>query len=49
MGERLDTVEHSPVRLLPPITASIIDTVVQHRPPGPLWTGTGSSARTRSP
>ncbi|OUC96756.1 hypothetical protein CA983_31340 [Streptomyces swartbergensis] len=26
------TVKHSPVRLLPLITASIVDTVVQHQP-----------------
>jgi ATP-binding cassette subfamily B protein len=35
------TVKHSPVWLLPLITASIIDTVVQHRPIGTLWTSTG--------
>lgn len=35
------TVEHSPIWLLPLITASIIDTVVQHRPVGSLWTSTG--------
>ncbi|MCZ9339572.1 ABC transporter ATP-binding protein, partial [Streptomyces sp. TRM76130] len=35
------TVKHSPVWLLPLITASIIDTVVQHRPVGELWTSTG--------
>jgi ATP-binding cassette subfamily B protein len=35
------TVKHSPVWLLPLITASIIDTVVQHRPISELWTSTG--------
>ncbi len=35
------TVKHSPVWLLPLITASIIDTVVQHGPIGDLWTSTG--------
>ncbi|QEV09788.1 ABC transporter ATP-binding protein [Streptomyces prasinus] len=35
------TVKHSPVWLLPLITASIIDTVVQHRPVSQLWTSTG--------
>ncbi|MGW0869660.1 ABC transporter ATP-binding protein [Streptomyces sp. NPDC002740] len=35
------TVKHSPVWLLPLITASIIDTVVQHQPIGTLWTSTG--------
>ncbi|MFE6821614.1 ABC transporter ATP-binding protein [Streptomyces sp. NPDC057690] len=35
------TVKHSPVWLLPLITASIIDTVVQHQPIGRLWTSTG--------
>ncbi|MEU9307580.1 ABC transporter ATP-binding protein [Streptomyces sp. NPDC048256] len=35
------TVKHSPVWLLPLITASIIDTVVQHQPIGGLWTSTG--------
>ncbi|MGY0071504.1 ABC transporter ATP-binding protein [Streptomyces sp. QTS137] len=35
------TVKHSPVWLLPLITASIIDTVVQHRPISQLWTSTG--------
>ncbi|MET7651981.1 ABC transporter ATP-binding protein [Streptomyces sp. NPDC005486] len=35
------TVKHSPIWLLPLITASIIDTVVQHRPIGGLWTSTG--------
>ncbi|MFJ3492344.1 ABC transporter ATP-binding protein [Streptomyces sp. NPDC086091] len=35
------TVKHSPVWLLPLITASIIDTVVQHRPIADLWTSTG--------
>ncbi|MEU3611966.1 ABC transporter ATP-binding protein [Streptomyces sp. NPDC006872] len=34
------TVKHSPVWLLPLITASIIDTVVQHQPIGRLWTST---------
>lgn len=35
------TVKHSPVWLLPLITASIIDTVVQHQPVSRLWAGTG--------
>jgi ATP-binding cassette subfamily B protein len=35
------TVKHSPIWLLPLITASIIDTVVQHRPIVELWTSTG--------
>lgn len=35
------TVKHSPIWLLPLITASIIDTVVQHRPVGRIWTSTG--------
>ncbi|MFD9003592.1 ABC transporter ATP-binding protein [Streptomyces sp. NPDC059582] len=35
------TVKHSPIWLLPLITASIIDTVVQHRPISGLWTSTG--------
>ncbi|KOU75967.1 ABC transporter [Streptomyces sp. MMG1533] len=35
------TVKHSPVWLLPLITASIIDTVVQRRPISELWTSTG--------
>ncbi|MCX5373597.1 ABC transporter ATP-binding protein [Streptomyces sp. NBC_00103] len=35
------TVKHSPIWLLPLITASIIDTVVQHQPVGRLWTSTG--------
>jgi ATP-binding cassette subfamily B protein len=35
------TVKHSPIWLLPLITASIIDTVVQHRPIAELWTSTG--------
>ncbi|WP_411147859.1 ABC transporter ATP-binding protein [Streptomyces sp. A30] len=35
------TVKHSPVWLLPLITASIIDTVVEHRPLSELWTSTG--------
>ncbi|MFJ8113534.1 ABC transporter ATP-binding protein [Streptomyces sp. NPDC096132] len=34
------TVKHSPVWLLPLITASIIDTVVQHQPLARLWTST---------
>ncbi|MEV7995436.1 hypothetical protein AB0O67_27130 [Streptomyces sp. NPDC086077] len=44
------TVKHSPIWLLPLITASIIDTVVQHGPVGRLWTSTGirsSSTRCR--
>ncbi|UUN30098.1 ABC transporter ATP-binding protein [Streptomyces sp. FIT100] len=36
------TVKHSPVWLLPLITASIIDTVVQHQPVGRLWLSTGA-------
>ncbi|MBO7937937.1 ABC transporter ATP-binding protein [Streptomyces sp. S9] len=35
------TVKHSPIWLLPLITASIIDTVVQHQPVDRLWTSTG--------
>ncbi|MFF3201095.1 ABC transporter ATP-binding protein [Streptomyces sp. NPDC002962] len=35
------TVKHSPVWLLPLITASLIDTVVQHQPIARLWTSTG--------
>jgi ATP-binding cassette subfamily B protein len=35
------TVKHSPVWLLPLITASIIDTVVQHAPVGRIWLSTG--------
>ncbi|MGW1725682.1 ABC transporter ATP-binding protein [Streptomyces sp. NPDC002306] len=35
------TVKHSPIWLLPLITASIIDTVVQHQPISGLWTSTG--------
>ncbi|AZP22111.1 ABC transporter ATP-binding protein [Streptomyces aquilus] len=35
------TVKHSPIWLLPLITASIIDTVVQHGPIGDLWLSTG--------
>ena len=35
------TVKHSPIWLLPLITATIIDTVVQHGPIGDLWAGTG--------
>lgn len=35
------TVKHSPVWLLPLITASIIDTVVQHQPISRLWLSTG--------
>ncbi|MGI5460676.1 ABC transporter ATP-binding protein [Streptomyces sp. CA-249302] len=35
------TVKHSPVWLLPLITASIIDTVVQHQPIERLWVSTG--------
>ncbi|MBC7269479.1 MAG: ABC transporter ATP-binding protein [Streptomyces sp.] len=35
------TVKHSPVWLLPLITAAIIDTVVQHQPVSRLWTSTG--------
>ncbi|MFF9623531.1 ABC transporter ATP-binding protein [Streptomyces griseosporeus] len=35
------TVKHSPIWLLPLITASLIDTVVQHRPVGRIWTSTG--------
>ncbi|MGV9273137.1 ABC transporter ATP-binding protein [Streptomyces griseosporeus] len=35
------TVKHSPIWLLPLITASIIDTVVQHGPVGRIWTSTG--------
>ncbi|CAM5582038.1 ABC transporter ATP-binding protein OS=Streptomyces tendae OX=1932 GN=GUR47_04930 PE=4 SV=1 [Streptomyces tendae] len=35
------TVKHSPIWLLPLITAAIIDTVVQHGPIADLWTSTG--------
>ncbi|MFF5494031.1 ABC transporter ATP-binding protein [Streptomyces aquilus] len=35
------TVKHSPIWLLPLITASVIDTVVQHGPIGDLWLSTG--------
>ena len=35
------TVKHSPLWLLPLITASIIDTVVQHRPVGRVWLSAG--------
>jgi ATP-binding cassette subfamily B protein len=35
------TFKHSPIWLLPLITASIIDTVVQHRPIAELFTSTG--------
>jgi ATP-binding cassette subfamily B protein len=35
------TVNHSPIWLLPLITASIIDTVVQHQPITRLCTSTG--------
>ncbi len=35
------TVKHSPIWLLPLITAHIIDTVVQHQPVSRLWTATG--------
>ncbi|NUO44758.1 MAG: ABC transporter ATP-binding protein [Streptomyces sp.] len=35
------TVKHSPIWLLPLITASIIDTVVQHGPITDLWLSTG--------
>ncbi|MFJ9896201.1 ABC transporter ATP-binding protein [Streptomyces sp. NPDC091280] len=35
------TVKHSPIWLLPLITASIIDTVVQHQPVSRLWISTG--------
>ncbi|WP_320783791.1 ABC transporter ATP-binding protein [Streptomyces sp. CRN 30] len=35
------TVKHSPVWLLPLITATIIDTVVQHAPIGQLWLSAG--------
>ncbi|WP_369188331.1 ABC transporter ATP-binding protein [Streptomyces sp. R08] len=35
------TVKHSPIWLLPLITAYIIDTVVQHQPVSRLWTSTG--------
>ncbi|MFC8093273.1 ABC transporter ATP-binding protein [Streptomyces sp. NPDC057301] len=35
------TVKHSPIWLLPLITASIIDTVVQHQPISRLWLSTG--------
>ncbi len=34
-------VKHSPVWLLPLITADIIDTVVEHRPIGGLWVSSG--------
>ncbi|WP_406350213.1 ABC transporter ATP-binding protein [Streptomyces sp. NBC_00658] len=36
------TVKHSPLWLLPLITASIIDTVVQHGPIGRLWVSSGA-------
>lgn len=36
------TVKHSPVWLLPLITASVIDTVVQHRPVGGIWLSAGA-------
>ncbi|OXS36985.1 ABC transporter ATP-binding protein [Streptomyces sp. XY006] len=35
------TVKHSPIWLLPLVTASLIDTVVQHQPLSRLWTSTG--------
>ncbi|MGD1221905.1 ABC transporter ATP-binding protein [Streptomyces krungchingensis] len=35
------TVKHSPVWLLPLITAAIIDTVVQHQPIGRMWLSAG--------
>ncbi|MEU8862762.1 ABC transporter ATP-binding protein [Streptomyces umbrinus] len=35
------TVKHSPIWLLPLVTASIIDTVVQHGPVGRLWLSAG--------
>ncbi|MGW1716206.1 ABC transporter ATP-binding protein [Streptomyces sp. NPDC002156] len=35
------TVKHSPIWLLPLITADIVDTVVQHRPIGGLWLSSG--------
>ncbi|MEV7320633.1 ABC transporter ATP-binding protein [Streptomyces sp. NPDC093970] len=35
------TVKHSPVWLLPLITASVVDTVVQHREISRLWTAVG--------
>ncbi|MFG2780678.1 ABC transporter ATP-binding protein [Streptomyces prunicolor] len=35
------TVKHSPIWLLPLITASIIDTVVQHQPVSGIWFSTG--------
>ncbi|MFI6405923.1 ABC transporter ATP-binding protein [Streptomyces sp. NPDC050548] len=35
------TVKHSPIWLLPLITAAIIDTVVQHQPVSRLWISTG--------
>ena len=35
------TIKHSPIWLLPLITASIIDTVVQHQPVSRLWISTG--------
>ncbi|MDV7219579.1 ABC transporter ATP-binding protein [Streptomyces prunicolor] len=35
------TVKHSPIWLLPLITASIIDTVVQHQPVSGIWISTG--------
>jgi len=35
------TVKHSPIWLLPLITASIIDTVVEHQPVSRLWISTG--------
>ncbi|MFE3167524.1 ABC transporter ATP-binding protein [Streptomyces sp. NPDC059224] len=36
------TVKHSPVWLLPLITASVVDTVVQHREISRLWTAVGT-------
>ncbi|MGW0912642.1 ABC transporter ATP-binding protein [Streptomyces sp. NPDC002784] len=35
------TVKHSPIWLLPLVTAEIIDTVVEHHPVGRLWLSTG--------
>ncbi|WP_129843664.1 ABC transporter ATP-binding protein [Streptomyces sp. RFCAC02] len=35
------TVKHSPIWLLPMVTAAIVDTVVQHLPLGRLWTSAG--------
>ncbi len=40
-GVAVFTVKHSPIWLLPLITASIIDTVVEHGPIGDLWASTG--------